>query len=221
MRCSPRLACITSLAVRRCPASLHTTPRAETGWGSSAATDADVGGCAGGLAAAGSGAVAGWCRFRKRASQRKRCCVVAERRAFPPALCCAAVASPLPGSAAAAGRLGGWTPSVAAVGVPSREHGGKPGSSCGTKGGGAARGRARPQLRLGNAAALRLARFARRALTHLRARTLAGGCSPSPLPFACADNIALGTACGKMFRCGVLSITDAGDSDILQKQPEA
>jgi len=24
-----------------------------------------------------------------------------------------------------------------------------------------------------------------------------------------------------MFRCGVLSITDAGDSDILQKQPEA
>ena len=94
MRCSPRLACITSLAVRRCPASLHTTPRAETGWGSSAATDADVGGCAGGLAAAGSGAVAGWCRFRKRASQRKRCCLVAERRAFPPALCRAAVASP-------------------------------------------------------------------------------------------------------------------------------
>lgn len=91
----------------------------------------------------------------------------------------------------------------------------------GPKGGGAARGRARQQLRLGNAAALRLARFARRALTHLRARTLAGGCSPSPLPFACADNIALGTACGKMFRCGVLSITDAGDSDILQKQPEA
>jgi len=35
------------------------------------------------------------------------------------------------------------------------------------------------------------------------------------------NNIALGTACGKMFRCGVLSITDAGDSDILQKQPEA
>ena len=222
MRCSPRLACITSLAVRRCPASLHTTPRAETGWGSSAATDADVGGCAGGLAAAGSGAVAGWCRFRKRASQRKRCCVVAERRAFPPALCCAAVSSPF-----YLGRL--LRRGDSAVGHPPsllwacrRESTvGSQAARAGPKGGGAARGRARQQLRLGNAAALRLARFARRALTHLRARTLAGGCSPSPLPFACADNIALGTACGKMFRCGVLSITDAGDSDILQKQPEA
>ncbi|CAG8462975.1 9779_t:CDS:2 [Diversispora eburnea] len=29
------------------------------------------------------------------------------------------------------------------------------------------------------------------------------------------DNIDLGTACGKYFRVGVLSITDAGDSDIL------
>ncbi|KAF0492459.1 60S ribosomal protein [Gigaspora margarita] len=29
------------------------------------------------------------------------------------------------------------------------------------------------------------------------------------------NNIDLGTACGKYFRVGVLSITDAGDSDIL------
>lgn len=30
------------------------------------------------------------------------------------------------------------------------------------------------------------------------------------------NNIELGTACGKLFRVGVLSITDAGDSDITQ-----
>mmetsp|Transcript_4172 Transcript_4172/g.6566 ORF Transcript_4172/g.6566 Transcript_4172/m.6566 type:complete len:92 (-) Transcript_4172:83-358(-) len=29
------------------------------------------------------------------------------------------------------------------------------------------------------------------------------------------DNTALGTACGKFFNCSVLSILDAGDSDIL------
>jgi large subunit ribosomal protein L30e len=29
------------------------------------------------------------------------------------------------------------------------------------------------------------------------------------------DNTALGTACGKLFNCSVLSITDPGDSDIL------
>mmetsp|Transcript_4350 Transcript_4350/g.7603 ORF Transcript_4350/g.7603 Transcript_4350/m.7603 type:complete len:110 (-) Transcript_4350:86-415(-) len=29
-------------------------------------------------------------------------------------------------------------------------------------------------------------------------------------------NSALGTACGKLFRCSVLSITDAGDSDIIR-----
>eukprot|EP00353_Schmidingerella_taraikaensis_P007087 CAMPEP_0185578516 /NCGR_PEP_ID=MMETSP0434-20130131/12980_1 /TAXON_ID=626734 ORGANISM="Favella taraikaensis, Strain Fe Narragansett Bay" /NCGR_SAMPLE_ID=MMETSP0434 /ASSEMBLY_ACC=CAM_ASM_000379 /LENGTH=107 /DNA_ID=CAMNT_0028196335 /DNA_START=30 /DNA_END=353 /DNA_ORIENTATION=- len=28
-------------------------------------------------------------------------------------------------------------------------------------------------------------------------------------------NTALGTACGKYFRCSVLSVTDAGDSDII------
>lgn len=28
-------------------------------------------------------------------------------------------------------------------------------------------------------------------------------------------NVALGTSCGKMFRCSALSITDQGDSDIV------
>ncbi|KAI7862941.1 60S ribosomal protein [Phycomyces blakesleeanus] len=32
------------------------------------------------------------------------------------------------------------------------------------------------------------------------------------------NNIDLGTACGKLFRASVLSITDAGDSDILSAQ---
>ncbi len=31
------------------------------------------------------------------------------------------------------------------------------------------------------------------------------------------NNIELGTACGKYFRVGVVSITDAGDSDIIAK----
>lgn len=35
--------------------------------------------------------------------------------------------------------------------------------------------------------------------------------------FPVLDNIDLGTACGKYFRVGVLSITDAGDSDITQE----
>ncbi len=34
------------------------------------------------------------------------------------------------------------------------------------------------------------------------------------------DNIALGTACGKMFRVGTLAITDAGDSDIIVRATE-
>eukprot|EP01134_Creolimax_fragrantissima_P006912 CFRG6912T1 len=33
-------------------------------------------------------------------------------------------------------------------------------------------------------------------------------------------NIDLGTACGKYYRCSVLSITDAGDSDIIRFMPE-
>ncbi|KAL7456696.1 hypothetical protein ACHAWC_008174 [Mediolabrus comicus] len=32
------------------------------------------------------------------------------------------------------------------------------------------------------------------------------------------DNTDLGVACGKMFNCSVVSIIDAGDSDILVKQ---
>ena len=36
-----------------------------------------------------------------------------------------------------------------------------------------------------------------------------------PVHFYTGDNTALGTACGKLFNCSVLSITDAGDSDIL------
>merc|ERR1711967_224987 len=34
------------------------------------------------------------------------------------------------------------------------------------------------------------------------------------------NNIALGTACGKLYRTSVLSITDIGDSDILRAIPE-
>eukprot|EP00274_Cyanoptyche_gloeocystis_P007399 CAMPEP_0196653390 /NCGR_PEP_ID=MMETSP1086-20130531/3010_1 /TAXON_ID=77921 /ORGANISM="Cyanoptyche gloeocystis , Strain SAG4.97" /LENGTH=112 /DNA_ID=CAMNT_0041984563 /DNA_START=81 /DNA_END=419 /DNA_ORIENTATION=- len=33
------------------------------------------------------------------------------------------------------------------------------------------------------------------------------------------NNIDLGTACGKYFRCSVLSITDPGDSDIIRSMP--
>merc|ERR1712189_150331 len=33
------------------------------------------------------------------------------------------------------------------------------------------------------------------------------------------NNIELGTACGKYFRCCVLSITDPGDSDIIRSMP--
>ena len=29
------------------------------------------------------------------------------------------------------------------------------------------------------------------------------------------NNVSLGTACGKMFRCSALSVTDQGDSDIV------
>merc|ERR1711988_695966 len=33
------------------------------------------------------------------------------------------------------------------------------------------------------------------------------------------DNNALGTACGKYYRVGVLAVTDAGDSDIVRSMP--
>lgn len=38
--------------------------------------------------------------------------------------------------------------------------------------------------------------------------------------FQFLDNADLGTACGKYFRVGCLSITDAGDSDIIAKSTE-
>jgi large subunit ribosomal protein L30e len=34
------------------------------------------------------------------------------------------------------------------------------------------------------------------------------------------SNVDLGTACGKYFRCGVLSVIDPGDSDIVRTQEE-
>ncbi|CAG5134536.1 unnamed protein product [Candidula unifasciata] len=34
------------------------------------------------------------------------------------------------------------------------------------------------------------------------------------------NNIELGTACGKYFRCCTLSITDPGDSDIIRSMPQ-
>merc|ERR1719269_162987 len=33
------------------------------------------------------------------------------------------------------------------------------------------------------------------------------------------NNVDLGTACGKYFRCSVMSITDPGDSDIIRSLP--
>lgn len=39
--------------------------------------------------------------------------------------------------------------------------------------------------------------------------------SKTPLYYFSGGNNELGTACGKLFRVGVLSILDAGDSDIL------
>ncbi|KAF2670713.1 cytosolic large ribosomal subunit protein L30 [Microthyrium microscopicum] len=37
----------------------------------------------------------------------------------------------------------------------------------------------------------------------------------TPVHHFSGNNIELGTACGKLFRCSTLSILDAGDSDIL------
>merc|ERR1711865_975335 len=34
------------------------------------------------------------------------------------------------------------------------------------------------------------------------------------------NNVILGTACGKYFRCSALTITDPGDSDIIRSMPE-
>ena len=42
--------------------------------------------------------------------------------------------------------------------------------------------------------------------------------SKTPVHHYSGNNIELGTACGKYFRVGVLSILDAGDSDIISEQ---
>ncbi|CAM9470304.1 unnamed protein product [Phaeothamnion confervicola] len=41
-----------------------------------------------------------------------------------------------------------------------------------------------------------------------------------PVHHYLGSNTDLGTACGKYFRCSVLSVTDPGDSDILNSMPE-
>lgn len=60
------------------------------------------------------------------------------------------------------------------------------------------------------------AMLSRTGVHHFTGSTL--GCVPEPscLTAVPVDNIDLGTACGKFFRVGCLSITDAGDSDIIQ-----
>jgi large subunit ribosomal protein L30e len=40
----------------------------------------------------------------------------------------------------------------------------------------------------------------------------------TPVHHYSGDNSALGTACGKFFNCSILSILDAGDSDILSSK---
>ncbi|KAF7117434.1 hypothetical protein CNMCM5793_006379 [Aspergillus hiratsukae] len=40
----------------------------------------------------------------------------------------------------------------------------------------------------------------------------------TPVHHFSGNNIELGTACGKLFRCSTMAILDAGDSDILSSQ---
>ena len=40
--------------------------------------------------------------------------------------------------------------------------------------------------------------------------------SKTPVHFYSGNNIEMGTACGKYFRVGTMSITDQGDSDIIK-----
>ena len=47
-----------------------------------------------------------------------------------------------------------------------------------------------------------------------------GMLSKTEVMFYSGTNNELGTACGKYFRVGVLSITDPGDSDILEKSSD-
>eukprot|EP00040_Diaphanoeca_grandis_P001918 m.20068 g.20068 ORF g.20068 m.20068 type:complete len:116 (-) comp12726_c0_seq1:36-383(-) len=44
--------------------------------------------------------------------------------------------------------------------------------------------------------------------------------SKTPVEHYKGDNIALGTACGKYYRVCVMSITDAGDSDLIRSVKE-
>ncbi|TDZ47677.1 60S ribosomal protein L30 [Colletotrichum trifolii] len=42
--------------------------------------------------------------------------------------------------------------------------------------------------------------------------------SKAPVHHFNGTNIEMGTACGRLFRCGVMVVLDAGDSDILADQ---
>ncbi|KAL2001714.1 hypothetical protein VTN02DRAFT_1354 [Thermoascus thermophilus] len=42
--------------------------------------------------------------------------------------------------------------------------------------------------------------------------------SKTPVHHFNGNNIELGTACGKLFRCSAMAILDAGDSDILSRE---
>ncbi|KAG6085680.1 60S ribosomal protein L30 [Claviceps sp. LM78 group G4] len=42
----------------------------------------------------------------------------------------------------------------------------------------------------------------------------------APIHHFSGNNIELGTACGKLFRCSTMAILDAGDSDILSDRQE-
>ncbi|ETN39792.1 60S ribosomal protein L30 [Cyphellophora europaea CBS 101466] len=42
--------------------------------------------------------------------------------------------------------------------------------------------------------------------------------SKTPVHHFAGNNIELGTACGKLFRCSTMAVIDAGDSDILSGQ---
>ncbi|ETS74546.1 60S ribosomal protein L30 [Pestalotiopsis fici W106-1] len=42
--------------------------------------------------------------------------------------------------------------------------------------------------------------------------------SKAPVHHFSGNNIELGTACGKLFRCSTMAVLDAGDSDILADQ---
>ncbi|OCK81998.1 cytosolic large ribosomal subunit protein L30 [Lepidopterella palustris CBS 459.81] len=43
--------------------------------------------------------------------------------------------------------------------------------------------------------------------------------SKTPVHHFQGNNLELGTACGKLFRCSTMAILDAGDSDILSTNP--